>query len=169
MSPKKFHEVDTLCPLLEQIGRNVGSKRVIDLGCGQGYLCNVLALCCDVEVLGIDSVATQVAGAERKLKNIQKDVRLMIRKGVNLDSFVSLEPTVKYVEKPVSCSMTATVRTLVSALFVHFFLHFDYLYRICLKLSKNQGIHDQEECSLDCTHVAILRHQCCECSILLRK
>eukprot|EP01122_Echinamoeba_exundans_P003507 TRINITY_DN13596_c0_g1_i1.p1 TRINITY_DN13596_c0_g1~~TRINITY_DN13596_c0_g1_i1.p1 ORF type:complete len:512 (-),score=57.15 TRINITY_DN13596_c0_g1_i1:474-2009(-) len=108
MNPKKFHEVDILCPLLEQIGRAVGCKRVIDLGCGQGYLCNILALCCDVEVLGIDSVASQVAGAERKLKNIQKDIGLMMRKGVNLDAFMSLEPTVKYVQKPISCSMTAT-------------------------------------------------------------
>lgn len=111
MSPKKFHEVDILCPVLGEISRKVGSTRIIDLGCGQGYLCNILAICCgDVDVLGIDSAALQVDGANRRLATVLKELRQQLKKGQPWKQYLNMDPRVKYVKQPITCSMTARVR-----------------------------------------------------------
>ena len=86
MSPKKWHEVHRMAELVYQMSLRTGCRSVVDLGCGQGYLMQVLAFYYKLDVLGVDSSAHQTAGAVKRAASLQ----------LLLKSWAKNNPTIKW-------------------------------------------------------------------------
>ncbi|KAI9506236.1 hypothetical protein GGI25_002139 [Coemansia spiralis] len=75
MSEKKRDEVLMLSKLVDQVACETGSKMVVDVGAGQGYLSRVLAFSASLgksRVLAVDFSETQKRGAEVLQKSMVK-------------------------------------------------------------------------------------------------
>lgn len=93
MKPKKRHEVGLLANLIYRVALSHGCKSILDLGCGQGYLMQVLAFYYKLDVLGVDSSAAQTKGALKRAMHAQAHLTRYIWKHKHLDaSKIDLSP-----------------------------------------------------------------------------
>ena len=71
MTPKKQHEVEKMCALIQNVATR--TRHIVDIGAGQGYLTRNLAtrpLCFDI--LALDSNEQQVEGAAKRQAELEK-------------------------------------------------------------------------------------------------
>eukprot|EP01103_Thecamoeba_quadrilineata_P013578 TRINITY_DN380_c0_g1_i3.p1 TRINITY_DN380_c0_g1~~TRINITY_DN380_c0_g1_i3.p1 ORF type:complete len:373 (+),score=63.11 TRINITY_DN380_c0_g1_i3:491-1609(+) len=72
MSPKKQHEVLRLAPLISLLSQRLNTNVCIDLGAGQGYLSDHLAIACDLQVVAIEGKDNHTQGASNRSKALAK-------------------------------------------------------------------------------------------------
>ena len=75
MNPKKKHEVGRLASLVRHLARQAGTCHVIDLGSGQGYLSQLLAFVCGLDVVAVDCSLHHAAVVTARAERIRKYVR----------------------------------------------------------------------------------------------
>lgn len=66
LSPKKQHEVENMCGLIQDMCQKHNVRHVVDVGAGQGYLTRNLAASVGLDVLALDSSDHQVQGAQKR-------------------------------------------------------------------------------------------------------
>lgn len=106
MTPKKRHEVERLADLIYRVCVAHDCPNVLDLGCGQGYLMQVLAYYYKLDVLGVDSSALQTNGAKKRAHQTQVLMRSLFRKNTQIDqSQVDLTPVFMTLICPIDTSI----------------------------------------------------------------
>ena len=70
LSLKKQHEVERLAALVSTVASVAGTDHVVDLGCGEGYLTQVLSFMYALRVTGVDCQEDRKVGAERRSAKI---------------------------------------------------------------------------------------------------
>ena len=91
------HSCDYLVPLVLRLLQSLGTRRVLDLGCGNGALCGVL-LRNGFDVAGVDNDPAGVELAQRAIPGVpfynfgvQQDPRLLLESERPFDTVVSTE------------------------------------------------------------------------------
>lgn len=106
MRPKKRHEVERLADLIYRVCVAHDCPNVLDLGCGQGYLMQVLAYYYKLDVLGVDSSSLQTNGAKKRAHQTQLLMRSLFRKNKQIDqSQVDLTPVFMTLICPIDTSI----------------------------------------------------------------
>jgi len=107
MSPKKRHEVELLADLIYRVSLQHGCRSVLDLGCGQGYLMQVLGFYYKLDVLGVDSLPLQTNGVVRRAQQTQLLLQGLFRKNPHLDaSKLDLTPVLTTLVCPIDTNIT---------------------------------------------------------------
>lgn len=106
MTPKKRHEVERLADLIYRVCLSHNCRNVLDLGCGQGYLMQVLSYYYKLDVLGVDSSALQTNGAKKRAHQTQLLMRSLFRKNKQIDtSQIDLTPVFMTLICPIDTSI----------------------------------------------------------------
>lgn len=107
MSPKKWHEVERLADLVYRTSLMTGCRNIVDLGCGQGYLMQVLAFYYRLQVLGVDSSSLQTRGAKRRAGAVQELLKTWGKKTPELGwEKLDLCPVFMTLDCPIDTHMT---------------------------------------------------------------
>ncbi|XP_057974947.1 uncharacterized protein LOC131162464 isoform X2 [Malania oleifera] len=80
MNPKKRHEVEILSAFVNSISKNIGSRTVIDVGAGQGYLAQVLSFQYQLSVVAIDASSHHGKITNARAQRIKKHYAAKMRK-----------------------------------------------------------------------------------------
>lgn len=117
MTPKKRHEVERLADLIYRVCLAHDCPNVLDLGCGQGYLMQVLSFYYKLDVLGVDSSSLQTNGAKKRAQQTQLLMRGLFRKHKHIDaSQVDLTPVFMTLICPIDTSINmARLATIAAA------------------------------------------------------
>jgi len=71
MTPKKIHEVERMAPIVAAVTTACDTSAVVDLGCGGGFLTQVLSFVQGLRVVGVDCQEDRKLGAEKRAAKFQ--------------------------------------------------------------------------------------------------
>jgi SAM-dependent methyltransferase len=112
MAPKKRHEVEILADLIYRVSVAHGCRSVLDLGCGQGYLMQILSFYYKLDVLGVDSSALQTNGAVKRAQQTQLLIQSLFRKRPEIDRTpIDLTPVFLTLICPIDTNITISQLT----------------------------------------------------------
>lgn len=116
MKPKKRHEVEILADLIYRLAISYGCHSILDLGCGQGYLMQILSFYYKLSVIGVDSSQLQTNGAIKRAQGTQLLLRSMYRKNKSLDaSSIDLTPVFMTLVCPIDTKLTIAQLTHIAS------------------------------------------------------
>eukprot|EP00667_Euglena_gracilis_P020474 EG_transcript_22184 len=78
-TPKKLHEVECLAACVADLAALCSTTRVVDLGCGEGYLSQALSFVHSLDVVGVDCQGDRQAGAERRAAKLTSFLESRLR------------------------------------------------------------------------------------------
>jgi SAM-dependent methyltransferase len=107
MRPKKRHEVEILAELVYRLALSYGCHSILDLGCGQGYLMQILSYYYKLNVIGVDSSKLQTNGAIKRAQGTQLILRSMYHKNKSLDpNAIDITPVFMTLVCPIDTKLT---------------------------------------------------------------
>ena len=85
MNRKKAHEIALMSPMINLLCDVTGSRSVVDVGSGKGYLSTYLSLCYGLRVVGVDYQRLNTEGAQERAGKFKeywsKQLKNKVRRG----------------------------------------------------------------------------------------